>query len=335
MIISLTRFNHLSSADPVFELLQQKAALRQTFSRAKGTFKNRQSTLKTYLAFCFRMKVDPQAPSYQQFTAYMEYAMISAKSPKTILNKVAHIRMHMKSVGVPLAPFYHQRVQAALDAIKRDKSYIPRPKLPIPMSALKKVLAQFHTDPMGRMQTAVVLLIFHGALRQSEVLPPSIKSFSCTYHLTRDDVRLTPDFAMVKIKAGKNLQLYNQSREVTLIPAKDKRYCPISALQAVLDDTPTASPEEPMFMFPHSRLPVPTSFMNARWLRVLKTLGISPAPFSLHSLRKAAATEAHRSGCSDQQIKDFGGWTSSAYKHYITRDSHATVNLAISKALQS
>ena len=72
---------------------------------------------------------------------------------------VSHIRVFMERVGAPLAPFFHPRVKLTLDAIKRDKTYTPSPKLPVPMSALRRILQQFTPDPEGRVLRAVVLLL--------------------------------------------------------------------------------------------------------------------------------------------------------------------------------
>ena len=157
--------------------------------------------------------------------------------------------------------------------------------------------------------------------------------YNATYHLTRGDVRLTQDYGMVRVKAGKNLQQYDQLREVTVYPTQDPRYCVIKAMQAVIRDTPTLSNNNPMFMFPDTRQPVPMTFMNKHWAKALKALHIPTAPFSLHSLRKAAATEASRAGWHNADIQKFGGWASDAYKTYICTDSNSKVQRAIGLAL--
>ena len=289
--------------------------------------------MRHYLAFSYRMSFDPNHPTYQEMTAYIEYIMIAVRSPQTVLNKIAHIRGHMTSSGVKLAPFFHPKVLAALEAIKRDKSHVPQPKLPLPMCSLRRVMAHLPQDKMGHIQAAVILLIYHAALRQGEVLPPAVKQFNATYHLTRGDVRLLTDFGMIRIKSGKTLQYHNQTRDLTIHQSMDERYCPVKALRKVVMDTPTQNPHDPMFMFPDTRLPVPKTYMNGAWREVLSALHIPSAPFSLHSLRKAAATEAHRAGCPDLEIKDYGGWTSDAYKLYITKKPKTQVQTAISKAL--
>ena len=333
MSSSFTNSIRVSIPDRVYVSLQQRAASKQQEARAQGTFSNRRSTVTTYLAFAFRMGFIPATPSYQQFTAYIEYITLTVKSPKTVMNKVSHVRAHMTSIGEPLSPFYHPRVMALLEAIKRDKVYVPRPKSPIPMEALRRIILQFKDNPVGRMERAVVLLLYHGALRQSEALPPSVASFLATSHLTRGDVRLSKGFGMVLIKAAKNLQYHDQQRDVTLYPVEEQLFCPITSLMQVIQDTPTAHKTDPMFMFPDTRMPVPTTYMNKRWRKTLIKLAIAPAPFSLHSLRKAAATEAHRAGCSDQQIKDFGGWASDAYKTYIVRTLPTPVHKAVTQAI--
>lgn len=314
-------------------MLQARAASRHAKSRAPGTFNNRNATVREYLGFSYTMKFSPQTPTYQELTAYMEFSMMRAKSPRTMANKIAHIRVYMKDVGADLKPFFHPKVLSVLEGIKRDKTYIPRPKIPMPMTALRRVVQALGNDKPGRLQAAIILVIYHAALRQSDLLPPAVSLFDYTYHLTRGDVRLLSDFGMLRLKGGKTLQHYDQTREVTIHAAPQEMYCPLVALKRVIQDTPTLSPRDPMFMFPDSRAPVPTTYMNGIWAKVLDKLNIQKAPFSLHSLRKAAATEASRAGCSDQDIQQFGGWTSDAYKAYIYKQPQTSVQAAVSAAI--
>ena len=52
----------------------------------------------------------------------------------------------------------------------------------------------------------------------------------------------------------------------------------------------------------------------------VKLLGLSPVDFSSHSFRIGAATSAAMCGVSDDQIKKWGRWKSSAFELYIRPD---------------
>ena len=60
----------------------------------------------------------------------------------------------------------------------------------------------------------------------------------------------------------------------------------------------------------------------------LNVVGADVQKLSLHSLRKAAATQAHLEGCADPLIQRLGGWKSNAYRTYITKTiTHALIAL--------
>ena len=86
---------------------------------------------------------------------------------------------------------------------------------------------------MGTMVKAALLLIYYGAMRQSEVVPQSQRAFNPTRHLTRRDVAVARTLA-IRVKWAKNMQRYNQQRTLTMLPTGDPNTCPVQAVAAVL-----------------------------------------------------------------------------------------------------
>lgn len=278
------------------------------------------------------MGIQPTAPHYGHICAYIEYMAKDTPSPRTIANNLSHIRTYLRKVGVDTTHLDHQRVKWAMVAISKNKEYIPRIKLAFPVSDLHRMVATLPTTPHGNVLRASILLMFYAALRQSEVLAPSIAGFDPRKHLTRGDVIIENDAIVVKIKHAKNMQTVYETKTVRLQSSTNSLLCIHTAITAMCQATPTSSIQDPCIMCPNTRRPVTVDHVRRHWNQHLQQNSMSTEALSLHSIRKAAATAAHDSGCAELDIQRYGGWRSNAHRHYITT-SQAHVNSAITRAL--
>lgn len=286
-----------------------------------------------FLAFCLRMGLQPYHLCHQDVCAYVEYLASHVGSPSTIKNKLSSIRVHMSLVEVSRGPFLHPRVHRAIDAIEKEKSRAPRPKQPLPPEEFKSVLMNIPQDYLGNVLRACLLLLYYGALRQSELLPRTVNLWSRDTQPTRSDCHMYDDQCIINIKTGKNLQKYNQSRQGVMKAASDRILCPVATLRQVLRDSPAQGPHDPIFVFRDCH-PVPASFVLKQLHIIMRRCGFHDliSQTSLHSIRKAAATNAHDQGCSQLSIQNFGGWQSDAYRAYI-RTNNIVVNDSLIKSL--
>lgn len=266
----------------------------------------------------------------------MEYLADHDISPSTVRNKLSQVRVHLSLVGAPPDSLNHPRVHRALDAMDRDKTHVPRVKEAISPDVFSGLLRSLAHDPLMNIARAAYLLLYYGALRQSEITSRTIASWDSAIHPTRGDFKLYPDRCTLFVKYGKNLQKIGQYRNIELIAAIDPTFCPVRAMRTVLLETPTISNIDPLLMFPNNRKPVPTTFLA----RVLKDhlikMGLPSlnSIISLHSLRKAAATDAFAGGCPELTIKQYGGWSSSAYTSYINTNNSRVNNTLVATLQQ-
>lgn len=156
---SFKYLNLLLLPEPVFESLQRRAASMQRRARAPGTINNHKSGVLLYLAFCRRAGVDPYQASYQDICAYVEYMTDHISAPSTIRNKISQVRVHLGLVEVSLEQINHPRVARALEALDRDKTYIPRVKVPLQPSHLYDIILNIQADPLGHVVRAAILTI--------------------------------------------------------------------------------------------------------------------------------------------------------------------------------
>ena len=149
-------------------------------------------------------------------------------------------------------------------------------------------------DDEGRTATPI--------LRQSEVAPPTVKTFDPDRHLTKGDVSLG-QVLQVRIKWGKNLQRFDQTKRVTLHPTQDPVTCPLMAIAQVLTATQGLPSSAPLLVFTTTMTSMPASHLCTQWARILRGMGVSPTKYSLYSIRKASATTAYGEGCSELEVQ--------------------------------
>lgn len=281
------------------------------------------------------MRIPTYQPRYQDICVFIEYLVKHTPAPSTIKNKLSHVRTHFTLMELPTDVFSHPRVHRAVDALERDKTYVPRVKRPLAPHILAQILYALSFDPLSNILRSVFLSIYYGAMRQSELLPPSVNKWSPCNQPTRGDVTLEEQHCIIYVKKAKNLQKAGQSRNIVLAAVEDGALCPVRAFERVFQDTPTRTFKDPLYMFPDTRLPIPVTYVKTQLDRLLIHTGNSDSlPYiTLHSLRKAAATNAYTQGCDELSIKRYGAWSSDAYATYITT-SNANVNQHLITSLQ-
>ena len=292
------------------------AVVRQDKARAPGTNKNRQSAVKEYLRFCYQYRWLPLTPRPYQMYTYIEHLNTRKLAPSTIRNHIGHIRSYMKLADAPPAAD-HFRISRAIEATMRRKDYEKKEKPSVPTTVITRALAAIPKTEESRAVVAAILMMFYGAFRQSEVVPQTITSFDPQRHLTRADVLMGKDSMTVVIKAAKNLQRIVQRRSATIYSAEDPHMCLLSAIRAVLQESPTVDPRQPMFVFRNSRRPIPASYVRTQWNAAIVSLGLKQEQYTLHSLRKSAMSAVYDSGLTERHVQHYGRWASSAYRAYI------------------
>lgn len=278
------------------------------------------------------MSLIPTSPHYHFICAYVEFLAKDTPSPRTIANHLSHIRTYLRKAGASTEQLDHHRVKWSMTAITRNKEYVPRIKIAFPIHDLHRMIIALPHTQQGNIVVVAILIMYYAALRQSEVVAPSVSGFDHNKHLTRGDVILHNDTVSITIRHSKNMQSVYQTKTLHLQPSPNPALCIVRALRQMYYTTPTITAHDPCIMFPISRKPVTIDYIRRNWNKHLQSHGLSTEALSLHSIRKAAATAAHDQGCPEIDIQRYGGWRSNAHRHYIAT-SQSSVNRAITSAL--
>lgn len=330
----MTSYPQNCFADPAVISLQEQATARQLKARAPGTLKNHQVGARTYLAFMWWVRHPQHSPHHTVVCTYLEYLCAHIKAPATIRNYLSQARVHVALVTGDMYPLTHMRISRAMEAINRNKVYVPKVKKSVPMDVLRPIVIRLQGSTLKNVIRATLLVQYYAALRPGEVTPPTKKKFLSTYHLTRGDIVFRGREVQINIKSGKTLQKTGESRIITLSPAESQEICVVTAMRQMCMDTPTLRATDPLFMF-QDRKPVPTSEVRKHWKTGLLDLGLSAEAYTLHGLRIAAATQAYQEGATELDVQRYGGWKSDSHRTYIRSDQNDSVNKKLIRALQT
>ena len=323
--------NLCSLADPDYKQLQRAAEARQQHARAPGTWANYRSAIKAYRCHCHKYAINEMAPTPEQITCWIE-DVAAQQCPSSVANSVSHIRMFFKINRAPLTPMDDIRVKLAMDAIKRSKTHKPRSTPHVPLATIKTVVANLQATPNDRVVAFAILIMYYAGARQSEVAPRSANAYDHTRHTTRADVSITQGNLKIEQKWAKNLQGNTQHRTITLAPGLTPMLCPVTAYKCTLADRPTRHPKQPLLMFPRDGATITAPYIARIWKEKQRQMGIA-APYTLHAIRRTAATIAYASGSSELEVQRFGGWASQAHRTYISTADSTRVNKTLINAI--
>ena len=128
---------------------------------------------------------------------------------------------------------------------------------------------------------------------------------------------MTPNGLSVKIKWSKTIQRAADLKTILLPETKDPLLCPVKAYRACPHTDLKPPAVSPLLVFEDGS-PLTTRYIARRWTAALKSVGLSPTAYSLHSLRKGGACFAYnhrRANLNDVMAQ--GTWQSAAVRTYI------------------
>ncbi|CAM4454228.1 unnamed protein product [Leuciscus chuanchicus] len=159
-------------------------------------------------------------------------------------------------------------------------------------------------------------LAFFGFLRCSE-FAPSTSAFNPAIHPSLSDITAhTPDSLIYNLKRSKTDQ-FGESFPIYIFRLHSflSPYEPLSEYVSSRYAN-HSSPQEPLFLTENRKMATRFWF-SKHFQSILRTSGISPEHYSIHSFRIGAATTTASMGISDETIRVLGRWSSEAYRLYI------------------
>ncbi|XP_075687663.1 uncharacterized protein LOC142656621 [Rhinoderma darwinii] len=153
-------------------------------------------------------------------------------------------------------------------------------------------------------------LAFFGALRIGELVSPSTKRAG---GLRRGEVSLYGDRLEVWLRRSKTDQL-GKGKRIVLFALPGSAMCPVACMRVFKPQA--GSPELPLLCYEDGSFLSRFQF-GAVFKKCLAAVGVAAGPYSSHSFRIGAATEAGRWGLDDDGVRRIGRWESNRFKSYL------------------
>ena len=307
------------------------AQQRQLHARAPGTWANYRAAIRGYKLYCHKFGIQQLSPTPLDVRCWIE-ELVGRQCPSSVANTLSHLRLYLRICHASLAPLDDVRVRLAMDAVKRSKEHKPKGARAAPLAIIKQVLQELRRTPRDRAVAFAIMIMYYTGARQSEVAPRSAAAFDHTRHTTRSDIRRSEGAILLHKKWAKNLQSNTQSRDIRMIAAPAPELCPVRAYRRMLRDAPTTRPDQPLLVFPADGATITAPYIASVWKSTQARLGVR-TPYTLHAIRKAAATVAFASGNTELEVRRFGGWASNAHRAYIETIDSNKVNRTLVKAI--
>lgn len=195
------------------------------------------------------------------------------------------------------------------------------PITPPVMLLLKKLAREAAWEPQEKLLFwAVATLAFAGAFRVHELLAKAASGFDPQFALLTEDVTLSGESRQgsaalhVRLKCPKETRVANPT-VVDVLQSKG-HLCPVRAFSKW---ALARRPQQGMPLFSHADGKLFTGReLNARLQELLGPYAdVGAGAFSSHSFRIGLATTLGGMGCSDQEVKAAGRWSSRAFELYM------------------
>lgn len=274
------------------------------------------SAQNTYKKFCSLYKLVPFPASESTLLRFVAY-LSPTVSHRSIHVYLAAVRSLHIVHGLDPPPTSSPRIALAIKGLASN-SAPPKSKSPISFHLLVRILPFVHCDLDSLAVWSCMTLAFFGCLRASEVAPP----------FPLDGSFPLPSLPQISfgISNGVPYFQFNVTRSKTsahgfsvIIACSQKPVCAWCALVRYLQlrgITSTSSSTEPLFLL-SSGAPISKQYLVARTRSFIQAVGLDPTPYTGHSFRVGAATQASINNMPEFHIQQLGHWKSNAYKSYI------------------
>lgn len=296
--------------------------------KAPGTVTTYINAYKAWKRWASSHGICPIPASNITLALYIVFLIQQERSVSCINSAIYGIDwVHLKNGHAK--PSEHAVIKQVAEAARRILAKPKTRKTPLLASHVKNIIQRLVGGPLGDLQVAAFIVLgFYGFLRWDDLS-----------HITPEDLVFAPTHLSIFLSKRKNDQFRKGSQ--VLIARSDDTPCPVAVVEEFLaqgmhDPKTTLWRRIQHTKSGHKLRREPMSYSRANQLfkNALKTEGLDPKCYGLHSLRSGGATTAAAMGIPDRLLQRQGGWRSSRAKNnYI--DESVNSLLLVTKSMQS
>ncbi|KAK3286885.1 hypothetical protein CYMTET_5601 [Cymbomonas tetramitiformis] len=300
---------------------------------AESTQRSYDTGVKAFLTFCVRFAclgtLEPLLPASDatlaRFIAFSAWFV----QPGTIKSYLAGVRSLHLQQGVEWTPVAHRFwVAAALQGVRRQWDRPAKPVMPITLRDLARMAEFADMESItGLALWAAILVGFYGLFRKDNLTVGKSQAWNARGALVREDVLFAEagDVVWIRVRHSKTIQCGERYHWVPLVAVPGSRLCPVEALRRLMLATEGLQEEAPLFQVEGrgkrgALVPMAHAALVAGLKSLAVQVGLDPARYAGHSLRRGGATAAMRLNVEKLYIKLQGDWKSDCWERYCELD---------------
>ncbi|KAK3241736.1 hypothetical protein CYMTET_48530 [Cymbomonas tetramitiformis] len=300
---------------------------------AESTQRSYDTGVKAFLTFCVRFAclgtLEPLLPASDatlaRFIAFSAWFV----QPGTIKSYLAGVRSLHLQQGVEWTPVAHRFwVAAAMQGVRRQWDRPAKPVMPITLRDLARMAEFADMESItGLALWAAILVGFYGLFRKDNLTVGKSQAWNAKGALVREDVLFEEagDVVWIRVRHSKTIQCGERYHWVPLVAVPGSRLCPVEALRRLMLATEGLPEEAPLFQVEGrgkrgALVPMAHAALVAGLKSLAERVGLDPARYAGHSLRRRGATAAMRLKVEKPYIKLQGDWKSDCWERYCELD---------------
>lgn len=293
------------------------------------TMRNLRSQALVYNRFCEFYGLPKFPATAWQMVRFARYVANTVTSYETVQNYLSGVRTLHKLGGFEVPGPDEPNVRHLMRAIKQELAHPIKQAEPMTPQLLRQIYEHVDLKDECHIVCYTALLVgFCLFLRKSNLVPEGAGNFNPQKQLTRADVRLGENIALVMVRWTKTIQYKEKELVLPLLSAKDLRLCPIFWLKLMCKKV-VASDIDPLFSLSGgSKGITPLTYEKlARQLKLwVQKTGKLGDRYTLHGLRRGGACHALEVGLMGEELKILGDWATDAYMRYLDLSLQKRVN---------
>jgi len=320
----------LSLAVEQREDLEQRFKLLSAMRVSGGTAYNYGVGARAFVRFALFYGCTPILPASDLTLARFIAFQSQSCSRDTLQTYISHIRdLHLRA-GYDFAPTASRfLVSSTLMGIRRAFGTPKKRKLAITLQMLRDMHAAIldgsfvhktgHTYGLVSCVWAAILVGFFGMLRKDNVCSGKARTFNPRRCLLRGDLVFVPETVALWLRCRfSKTNQFNERMHCFPLQYSGGELCPVTTYLRHVEMYPSTDPSQPAFMYDvkNKRTALSHTCLVTVLKQMLSNIGINPALYSGHSLRRGGATLAFQLGAHPEAVMLLGDWRSLVVLEY-------------------
>ena len=284
---------------------------------AEGTRKNLKIQWEAFLLFCTYFHLVSLPVSTDTLQLFAQFLSRTFKSSESIKNYINGVKSMHLILGFSVDHINKFILNLSLKGIAKLNLHCIKQAEPMTPEILLRIADTLDfSKSYDCVYWCLFLFAFFLFARKSNLVPTSKKDLVNKHCLLRSHVQLFPDYLVVSMFWTKTIQRGERVLQMPLVRIKHSILCHVSAYKKMCKAVPVVEDDLPLFMLSRNKV-VTYSLYQSKLRECIEKIGLDPQLFSIHSMRRGAATLAFRAKISADKIQLLGDWHSDAYKRYL------------------